>query len=548
MSAISLSGLQTGIDTSLLIQQLVAASSRPVELLQQRQARWQSKADAFSALQVSLEALRTAADAIHDSSDLRAYAVQCSNDDTVTAQVASGATEGTHEIVVDQLAAAEREVHAGLAVADTLVGVGAFSYTYNGQTRTIQTSDQTTLQGLSGLINNDAGNPGVRASVLEYDAGGDQVYHLVLGGDQTGADYAIAVNDAQTTLDGTGDTVDFRQATFTESQTARSSRVRVDGYPAGAWIERDSNTIDDILAGITLRLHAAGTAQVSLTRDTEGLKTKLAALVDAYNDAVDLMKQQTAYDQTTASGGVLSGEYTIRHVRQQLRLPIIEKAVGFLAGTDAYTLAGRVGLSIDRYGQLGLDEDTLDEALTDDYLGVLNLLGADRTGASDSANLQYYGATTATTPGTYAVRAVLAAGVLVSAQVKLATEGDGAWRDAVVEGNLIIGADGYPEGGLRVTAAYDGSGTVEAEVRIRQGIGGRLFDTLDNLLASTDGTIALAEKRCENAISGLQKNIERQEYRLSRMELRLRTQFARLEQALTMLEAQRMALGAGTSA
>ncbi len=542
MATIALPGLQTGIDTSAIISQLLAVARRPVQVLEQRQARWQQKADAFSALQGRLDALKTAVADIRYASELRAYAVHSNNDDAVTVEAGTGATEGTHEVVIDQLAAAEREVHAGVASGDTLVGAGTFAYTYNGQTRTIQTTAETTLAGLASLINNDGGNPGASASVLQYDAGGGQVYHLVLGGDDTGADYGITIDDVLTTLDGTGGTVDLRQAAFTESQSARNSRLRVDNYPAGAWIERSTNTIDDVLDGVTLELHAAGTVQISLTRDTTGLKDRLTALVDAYNALVDFAKEKTAYDQAAKTGGVLMGEQTVTYVRQQTRLPLVQGALGFLGGTDPFTLAGEIGLSIDRYGKLELDADVLDDALAEDYLGVLRLLGADRTGASDSGNLQYYGATSSTEPGAYSVRVTFQDSVAVSAQIKLATEGEDAWRDTTVQGNLVIGADGHPEKQLRVTATYSGTGTVEAVVRVRQGIGGTLYDTLDDLLAD-DGTLDLAQQRCQDAIDGLQANIDRQEDRLARMETRLQKQFAALERALALLEAQRLALG-----
>jgi len=222
---------------------------------------------------------------------------------------------------------------------------------------------------------------------------------------------------------------------------------------------------------------------------------------------------------------------------------LIEAALGFKDGSDAYTLAGQLGLSIDRNGTLEFDEETFDEALADDYLGLLALFGADRTGTSDSDNLKFYSAASLTEPGTYDVKATFAGGVLQSAQIKLASEDDTAWRAADVEDGVIIGAEGYPEYFLQITASYGGSGEVTAEVRVRQGFAGRLYDALDELLDATEGTIALVEDRCAGAIEAIDDNIERQQERLQRMEATLAAKFARLEQALTLLEAQRGALG-----
>jgi len=547
VSTISLPGLQTGIDTQAIIQQLLTASSGTLNRLQARKTGYQYKLDAFNTLETRLQGLQTAVEDIRTTADLRAYAATSNDTDRLTVETDTGAGEGAHEIAVGQLAAAEREVHDGLDALDTLVGEGTLAYTYDGTTRTVQTTADTTLENLRDLINNDAGNPGVTASILEYDAGSGQVYHLVMGGNDTGADCTISIEDSQTTLDGTGGTVDFRAATFTETQSAQDAQVRVDGYPAGDWITRSTNSINDILPGVTLNLHApteAGeTVRISINRDTESLKEKVNAFVQTYNSTIGYIQDQTAYDETTGVAGILMGEYTTTHVRQQARLPLTETAPGFLDGTDPYTLAGQIGLSIDRYGTLELDEETFDDALADDYLGVLNLLGADRTGASDSEALRFYGATSMTEPGLYDVKATFESGTLVSAQIKGSDEGDGDWRDATVNGNTITGDADHPEAHLQVTADYGGTGTVEAQVRVRQGVAGRLYDSLDDLLEPLNGALANVHERCTNMLENLNDNIARQEDRLEAMEERLERQFARLESTLVQIQAQQSALG-----
>jgi flagellar hook-associated protein 2 len=536
VSTIALPGLSTNIDTAVLVQQLVSAASGPLSLLQARQTRLQQQTSAFATLESRLGALKTALADVRYSADLRAYAAASSDEDAVTVEASSSASEGTHEVIVDRLASADRKVHDGLASLDTTVGAGTFAYSYNGQTRTIQTTADTTLADLRNLINNDGGNPGVTASVLQYDAGGGKVYHLVLGGNDTGADYAIAIDDDLTTLDV------FDSTTFTTTQTAQNSRVRVDGYPADPnWIERSGNTLDDVLPGITVHLHAtsAGPVRISLTRNTDDLKDKLQALVTAYNNVGDYARQKTAYDAAAKTGGVLMGEYAVTSMLYQLRSPLIEGAPGFLDGTDAFTLAAQIGLSVDRDGKLQLDEETLDEAIAEDYLGVLSLLGARNTGGSDSENLRFYGSRDATTPGTYDVKATFTDGTLTAAWIKAAGQPESAWRAATVNGNLILGADDQPEQGLQVTGSYAGSGTVQAHVRVRQGIGGRLYDTIDEAL---EDAVDLTQTRYEDEAKLLQDAIEREQERLDKLQQQLTAQFARLEQTLTLLQAQREAL------
>jgi len=106
-----------------------------------------------------------------------------------------------------------KDVHAGVAAATTVVnGSGVdqtFQYSYEGVQRDIVVPDGTDLTALAGLINADAGNPGVTASV--WDDGGN--FRLVLSDNNTGRVNNITV-DAGTTLDGAVGTVDFSASAF----------------------------------------------------------------------------------------------------------------------------------------------------------------------------------------------------------------------------------------------------------------------------------------------------------------------------------------------
>jgi flagellar hook-associated protein 2 len=549
VSTLSFPGLATGIDTTALINQLVAAESSQLNLLKSRQSVLQTKSSAYDTLETRLKTLQDAADELRDAGDLRAYKLTTSDSETLSATASSGASEGFHEVAINRLASAERDVHAGLASEDTLVGVGTFSYTYgtgeDAVTRTIQTTEDTTLEGLRDLINNDSGNPGVTASVLEHDAGGGNVFHLVLSGNDSGSDYSLEINDAETTLDGTDGKADFTAASFTETQQAQDCQLQVDGYPSTGWIERSSNTVDDVLPGVSLDLHATGTVTLSLSRETDELEEKLQDMVDAYNSVVDYVQQSTDYDEDTKVAGPLIGDYTLTHIRRELRLAFVEALPGFSDGSDAYSLAGELGLKIDSEGHMELDTDVLDEAISDNYLGVLAAIGARRTGASEDDYLKFLGCTVDTEPGTYDVKATFdGAGDLVSARIKLASEGESAWRDAEVDGNVIIGAEGHDEQYLRITATWDGASTTqEAEVRVREGLAGKLYEAIDEMLDSSDGAVTIARDQCDSSLDVIKDNISRQEDRLDAYAERLKLKFARLEQALTMLEGQRAALG-----
>ena len=91
----------------------------------------------------------------------------------------------------------------------------------------------------------------------------------------------------------------FASEDFLETQSAQDSEFKVDGFPLGSdeWITRSSNTVDDVISGVTLHLLDTGTVQVSLTRDTEAVKEKLNTWVDAYNEVLSYIDENTAYDE-----------------------------------------------------------------------------------------------------------------------------------------------------------------------------------------------------------------------------------------------------------
>ena len=418
---------------------------------------------------------------------------------------------------------------------------GTFVYTYNGVTRTINTGDGTTLSDLVGLINNDAENPGVSASLLQYD-GGNGVYHLVLSGKTTGEDYDITI-EADTTLMGFNDV----GGNWTVTQQAQNAQVRVDGFPAGNWIERSTNTISDIIPDVTLTLvntTATGESEMlTLTRSTSDLKSDLENLVAIYNGLVDTVDEYAGYDEETETSGILQGNASVTSILTQMRMILSGTAAGFVAGTDAYTMFSEIGIEFDAEGKLELDTDTLDDAIEANFDGVLSLIGALSSGTTDDDYIKFTSAEESTEAGTYEISVSFnAAGEITQALIR--TKGDTVWRNATWDGSTITCEDDEnPEKGLMFMAAWDGvSSTQTAELRVLRGFAGMIYDHMDTVLADDTGTVFLMKEGFQNQIDTLENSIEAQTKRLEQQEKHLRAKFARLEATLAKLDAQRGAV------
>jgi hypothetical protein len=194
----------------------------------------------------------------------------------LTADSSNNAFEGNHNVVINQLATSERWIHTtGKEYDDDLVGAGTFIYSYNNKETIITTTATTTLTDLVGLINNDANNPGVTASLLYYN----NAYHLVLNGNDAGSDYRISINAGSTE-------VWQADSEFTQSGADATLSTKITN------LDQFSGTPDanDVIE-ITGKDHYGNNiTQVDLPVTTN---TKLSHLIDEINDAFDGIAKAT---------------------------------------------------------------------------------------------------------------------------------------------------------------------------------------------------------------------------------------------------------------
>ena len=351
----------------------------------------------------------------------------------------------------------------------------------------------------------------------------------------------------------TADLTDFAEADFIETQSAQDSQIRIDGYPSGAWISRSSNTIDDVIQGVTLHLHDTtdeNGEQITLTRDIQSVKDRLNAMVEAYNLAVVYIQEKTDYNESLKAAGSLMADYTVSTIRYQILDPIITQTSGFIEDIDTFLMPGQIGLELDKDGILSLDMNVFDEAIAEDYMGVLAIIGADKTGSSDSNTIEFYGASSKyTTAGTYDVEVEVSSGAIISAKIKLSSES--TYRDATYSGNIVTGESSFddngdpvnPENALQLSVDLSQDDTFTATVRVKQGFTGAIEDALDRMLKATTGSIEIDQEHVKDQIEIIEERIELEEYRLDKREERLIARFARLERTLAILQSQMSALG-----
>jgi flagellar hook-associated protein 2 len=150
----------------------------------------------------------------------------------------------------------------------------------------------------------------------------------------------------------------------------------------GTIVTSSTNTLANVQTGVNLQLYGAstGVAQLELTRQTGTIKDNIKALVTSFNTFEDSIKVLADRKSTVETfGGALAGDTLVQSVKSQVREMFTRTSS--TPGTTIKALRD-IGLSLDRYGKLSLDEAKLDTALNDNFDEVVKMFTANASGQS----------------------------------------------------------------------------------------------------------------------------------------------------------------------
>lgn len=551
--SITFTGLNTGTDWDAIIEAQMAVEEYRYNSMLAAQSDYEARLAAVQDLETQMTTLYQTLQSYSDVSDFLAKGATSSDETCVTVTAGNDAEEGSHTVVVNQLA--KNDIWSsddGYASTDTVITDTdqTFSFTYGDATYTIDVPGGATLSEFASLINNASGNnDDVRASIINEGS----AYHLQIRGMDLGADNTVTIND--TGFDAMGPDA------FTNTQKAQNAQIKVDGFPAAAdeWIERSTNTIDDVIDGVTLQLKKATGSDgvnVDVTLDSDAMVEAIETVVESINTILqllmDLRDQGTVSssvstatasddedddDDDSTSASVLASNYGIKLVQSSLKSILSTKGLGFsyynaTDGTgDLFTSLSTIGISTDAdedsetFGLLVIDYDELEAAIKKDPQAVAELLSADVAGSTDSGDFSFDSAISGTTrAGEYDVSYTIENGKITSAYIN--------GNAASISGWTITGASGKDEQGLAISVDNTEDGAYTGAVYLKQGKIGQLVDTLEDM-TSSEGTLQIMENSFQDILDQYSQSISREEQRLDLVERRLRTRYSNLETLLT---------------
>ena len=442
-STAQISGLSSGFDWKTMIDQLMAVEAKPVDALQNQKTQYENQLSEWRSFNTQLLSLKTAADAISNPDDFNIFSSDMTSDnsnvapeDLLAVSTDSNASIGTYNIVVNNIATAQKITSNSFTSGTNDLGTGFNGdIIINGKSITISEND-----GLDDIRNKiNSANAGVTAGLIRYS---DTDYRLNLTSNETGAEGISLEN---------GSAADLVQllgwkdsgGVVNEITQGKDASFSIDGIDATS----KDNTIDDVLTGVTIKLtneDPSTTITLNIKRDTSGIQDKIKTFVDAYNTVSSYIKEQQTYDTDKKTGGVLYGDGTLSSVKTDLTTMLVQPVWGV---SSDFSIMGLAGINVDKEGQLSIDSEVLGNYLDTNFSDIQRLFSVN--GSSDSGSIEYIYSSNDTKAGSYSVNITQAAtrnsstsntavtGTLGSDQTMTITEGDKTAAISLTSGMTI---------------------------------------------------------------------------------------------------------------
>ncbi len=375
-------GKGSGIDIIKLAQDLTDVEKAPRESkLNADIEASEAKISGLAVLKFNVQVLIDSFNALNDASELATPTATSADTTKVSITATDGsALSGISDISVTSLASAQRnKSNQYTSTTQSLNGGSGFTLTVTPGTGsatnvTIEAGNDTP-QGIVNAIN--AANAGVNATLLAEDSSGSN-YRIMLEG-ATGAANSFVISSTLSDSDlGFHDTSNGNSSDSSGTKSLQNPADAALTYN-GVSITRDSNSLNDVIPGVTLSLNAThsggATTSINVVSDRATLKTKLQDMVVLYNDvkfALDELSDPDS-EEEEVGGSLASDLATIREVRDTIYEAVTQ---------DSSTPSGNVtalrdiGISVDREGRLTFTESTYDTVAAASFDDVSTMLSA----------------------------------------------------------------------------------------------------------------------------------------------------------------------------
>jgi len=510
----------SGLNTTEIIDSLVAAERAPREkLITDAKDKRTVEISSLGQVKTNFDDFDSGLGMLDGVTGLNPYQVGNSTDIEITDKAVAGAF--AHQIGITQLAQAQTLVFDGFAGEAAAIGTGTLSFafgTWNGDGSFSANADRSsvditidasnnTLSGVRDAIN--AAGMDVTAAILKT---GESSYALTLKS-REGANHALKITATESPAASGLATLGYATVDASiETIAAADAEFTLDGVS----VTRQSNEVDDLIAGVTVTLKAE-TAQaetIGARYDSNLALVAMRAVVEQINGLQTTLTDLSKRGSNGAEGGPLAGDPLVRSLLGQLRSYTTTPINGF--GSTPRYLA-EFGVQTSRDGSVSLDEDTFKAAFDadpDSLAAILNSrVTTDSTMVSASVTGSQYKA------GVYAF-AIAGDGSATLDGAALTRSGD---RFTVTEGDAK---------GLRIDITGDGRDT-------NIYIGTSLLENLRGFAETVLGANSAIDSKLQRYNDDLRDyddQLSALDVRIAAIRTRYVEQFSAMERAVTALK------------
>ncbi len=567
-SITSLNGLGTGIDTTALINAIVAQDGTGVTRLKAQQTLNNSKVTALASMKTELTGLVTSMAALQDKF-IAPVVTSTDSSNTYVSATAGPGTSGSYDVTVSTVATRGRlsanldsnGLPTDLSVLNPSDSVKSPVFTTGtSATFAVQGTDgniykitldnsSNTLNGLRDQINAVAGSS-VTASVVNTGKGANP-YQLVVMAKNTGTGSTgglVTIADITGMgEDGTAGPINnnlgISAGASTDSLATKLagglSSVK-DGAVAtdanftvnGISLTRSSNLVKDVVDGLTFTLKQGGqTGVTTLTvgQDTAGATAAVQDFITKYNTLVKDYKTASTATKN-ADGSIaqapLSNDATTRTLMNNLRSMLAGASAG-LSGTSTYKTLASVGVTNQPDGSLYFNTYAFQQAMNTDPASIQDLFTFSGSSTSPSVSVTGGGTQTATGSVGFTITRNVGDGTLWGTL----TPQNGVASDPIQVINGTLSGTGTLAG-LSLSVSGTGTGTLT----LSRGAGQAASDLL-SAFTSTTGGIANLLKTINTQNANLVTQIAHGQSLLDQETANLKNKFAQMEATVGQMTA-----------
>lgn len=476
----------------------------------------------------------------------------------------------------------------------------SFGISIGGKDYVINADSSTTLEGLAEKIN-EATEGKVQAKILNVGgAAGAESYRLVIQSAETGSDnamsfYAITsgsggnashtstdstlealgfyfekaavsgVGGAQTDKDSHGNEIqrltlkkpdeikDKGDNVGSQLDVAKDAKFKYNGID----ITRSSNTVDDLILGVSLTLNKVDkegeSTNVNITQSTEGILEDIKAMVESYNSLMNNINEATKYDSETGLAGTFQGVREITSITTELNKIINGVSKDGKSLTD-------FGITLTKDGLLTLDSTILNDMINNNFDEFKSFFSSETKFTNVTAFGDKKPEWSDEIKGTLTIN-----GVDITIDIPKDNPGTTPW-DEKAKKNALLKAIANASGLSDISASFDkdgklvlkGSGGVDIEIKgdsnfltklglKEQKLDGKteiiggffkgLNDTINGLIG-TNGTLTTYEENLTNSHKSLTQSKEQRQKELDTKYTTMAEKWSQYDTIIAKLESQ----------